>query len=261
MASSLARGDLEGGAAGAGARPDGDCELGELAALAGIGMTVPVCPGQTIVIEGDTISHCFRIVSGTVRLYKAIADGRRQVIDFLGAGDCFGLTGLERHGYSAEAILPVTLIRYSRPTIEAASHGNARLAQALFRLACSELDRAQQQMLLLGRKSADEKIASFLLGLAARNERKDRQHPRERIVHLPMSRQDIADYLGLTIETVSRTLSRFRRLGLIDLMGRQHVALRRTGRLRKLADGLVSEMPDPLRFDRQAADDAIEALA
>ena len=256
MASSLALNDLKGGAGS-----DGGRDLGELAALAGIGVTMTVCSGQIIVIEGDPIRHCFRIVSGTVRLYKAIADGRRQVIDFLGAGDCFGLTGLERHSYSAEAISPATLIRYSRQNLETATHTDARLAQALFRLACTELDQARQQMLLLGRKSADEKIASFLLGLAARSERAGRQHPLEIMVHLPMTRQDMADYLGLTIETVSRTLSRFRRLGLIDLIGRQHVALRRVARLRKLADGLVSEMPEPSRFDRQAPDDAIEALA
>ena len=260
MATSLALKDQKEGAGRAGRGSDGGCDLGELAALVGIGMTVTVRPGQTIVIEGDPIGHCYRIVSGTVRLYKAIADGRRQVIDFLGAGDCFGLTALEAHSYSAEAISPATLIRYSRQTLEAATLTNARLAQALFRLACSELDKAQQQMLLLGRKSADEKIASFLLGLASRSERKGCQHPRESMVHLPMSRQDMADYLGLTIETVSRTVSRFRRLGLIDLIGRQHVALRRVARLRELAEGL-SEMPECSRFDRRAPGAAIEALA
>jgi CRP/FNR family transcriptional regulator len=261
MATSLALNDPTESAVRVGRGSEGGRDLGELAALAGIGVTVMVCPGQTILIEGDPIRHCFRIVSGTVRLYKAIADGRRQVIDFLGAGDCFGLTGLEAHSYSAEAISPATLIRYSRQTLEAATDTNARLAQALFRLACSELDQAQQQMLLLGRKSADEKIASFLLGLASRSERAGPQHARESTVHLPMSRQDMADYLGLTIETVSRTISRFRRLGLIDLIGRQHVALRRIARLRELADGVASEMPGPSRFDRRALDAAIPALA
>ena len=215
-----------------------------------------VCPGQTIVIEGDPITHYCRIVSGTVRLYKAIADGRRQVIDFLGAGACFGLTGLERHSYSAEAVSPATLIRYPRKTLEAAIHRNPGLAQALFRLACAELDQAQQQMLLLGRKSADEKIASFLLSLAGHGAQRQ---PLESMVHLPMSRQDMADYLGLTIETVSRTMSRFRRLGLIDLIGRHHVALLQIARLRELAEGLAAELPEPSRFDRRAQADAIEA--
>ncbi len=215
--------------------------LTELATLGGMGITVTFDSGQTIVIEGDPILHCFRIIAGTVRLYKAIADGRRQVLDFLGQGQCFGLTGFARHSYSAEALSPVTLIRYSRQTIEAAIETNPGLAQALFRLACTELDQAQRQMLLLGRKSADEKIASFLLGL---RERTGGDIPKTRnTVHLPMSRQDMADYLGLTIETVSRTMSRFKRLGLIGLIGRQHVALCQIERLRELADGL---MPDGL---------------
>jgi CRP/FNR family transcriptional regulator len=211
-------------------------DLTELATLGGIGITVTVGPGQTIVIEGDPILHYFRILTGTVRLYKAIADGRRQVLGFLGEGQCFGLTGLARHAYSAEALSPTTMVRYSRQAVEAAIQTNPALAQALFRQACVELDQAQQQMLLLGRKSACEKIASFLLGLSAHTRGDDRTA--QDVVHLPMSRQDMADYLGLTIETVSRTVSRFRRLGLIGLIGRRHVALRRIDRLSELADGL-----------------------
>jgi CRP/FNR family transcriptional regulator len=211
-------------------------DLTELATLSGIGITVCVGPGQTIVIEGDPIQHYFRIISGTVRLYKAIADGRRQVLGFLGEGQCFGLTGLAHHTYSAEALSPTTMVRYSRQTVEAAIETNPGIAQALFRQACAELDQAQQQMLLLGRKSACEKIASFLLSLRGRT--------RADVVHLPMSRQDMADYLGLTIETVSRTMSRFRRLGLIGLIGRRHVALRRIDRLSELADGLAGD-PSP----------------
>ena len=242
MATSLAPNDLDADADRIGRGWDCSGGLGELAALAGIGVTMTVCPGQTIVIEGDPIRHYFRIISGTVRLYKAIADGRRQVIDFFGAGQWFGLTGLARHTYSAEAVSAVTLVRYSRQTIEVAIRSDPGLAQALFRLACFELDQAQQQMLLLGRKSADEKIASFLLALAERAQAAGarHRHPIENIVHLPMSRQDMADYLGLTIETVSRTISRFKRLGLIDLIGRQHVALCRIDRLSALADGLTA---------------------
>jgi CRP/FNR family transcriptional regulator len=229
-------------------------DLTEVAALGGIGITVTFSPGQTIVIEGDSIRHYYRIISGTVRLYKAIADGRRQVLDFLGGGQCFGLTGLARHTYSAEALSPVTLIRYSRQTVEAAIETNPGLARALFRLACTELDQAQRQMLLLGRKSADEKIASFLLGFVERSEaaRADDQQPLENVIHLPMTRQDIGDYLGLTIETVSRTMSRFKRLGLIALIGRQHVALCQIDRLSELADGLTTEAPEGSRFERSA---------
>jgi len=245
MATSLALNDLEETADRLGAnlmdraRSDSGCgQATSFAAPAGIGVTATFCPGQTIVIEGDPITHYFRIVSGTVRLYKAIADGRRQVIDFLDAGSCFGLTGLAHHSYTAEAVSPVTLIRYPRQTLEAAIDTDPELARSLFRLACTELGRAQTQMLLLGRKSADEKIASFLLGLA---ERARDEHRPAHLVHLPMSRQDMADYLGLTIETVSRTLSRFRRDGLIGLPGRQQVVLRQLALLEALADGEEAE--------------------
>lgn len=245
MATSLARNDLDGTAAGLSGnlthwtRSDRGCgQAKSVAAPAGIGVTATFCPGQTIVIEGDPITHYFRIVSGTVRLYKAIADGRRQVIDFLDAGSCFGLTGLAHHSYTAEAVSPVTLIRYPRQALEAAIDTDPELARGLIRLACLELGRAQTQMLLLGRKSADEKIASFLLGLA---ERAGDEHRPAHLVHLPMSRQDMADYLGLTIETVSRTLSRFRRDGLIGLPGRQEIVLRQLARLEALADGEGAE--------------------
>jgi len=215
----------------------------ELAALGGIGITVAFAPGQTILIEGDPIWHYFRIVRGTVRLYKAIADGRRQVLDFLGEGQCFGLTGLERHTYSAEALSPVTLIRYPKQVVEAAIATNPDLARVLFQMACKELDQAQRQMLLLGRKSADEKVASFLLGLRRRNgaAHDPDKASQDSVIHLPMSRQDMADYLGLTIETVSRTMSRFKRMGLIGLIGRQHVALRQIGRLAALAEGSMAD--------------------
>jgi CRP/FNR family transcriptional regulator, anaerobic regulatory protein len=249
MRTSLAPNDLAAGATAERA-PERGGDLEQLAALVGVGVTVMVCPGQTIVIEGDPIRHHFRIISGTVRLYKAIADGRRQVIDFLGAGDCFGLTGLDRHTYSAEAVTPVTLIRYPRQNLEAAIQSDSGLARVLFRLACAELDQAQRQMLLLGRKSADEKIASFLLGLARQG------GALEPVVHLPMSRQDMADYLGLTIETVSRTMSRFRRLGLIDLIGRHDVALRKVARLQAMAEGMETETASPSPVDRRERDDA-----
>ena len=207
----------------------------ELEALPGIGITVTVEPGQTIVVEGDPIVHYYRIVSGTVRLYRSIADGRRQVIDFLSARDCFGLTGLDCHACSVEAVSRVVMIRYPRHGLEAAVQSDPGLAGRLFRLACAELGRAQEQMLLLGRKTAEERIASFLLRLAGTSDPSAEQP----VVTLTMSRLDIADHLGLTIETVSRTLSRFKRDGLIDLPSRHEVALCRIHRIRALADGAV----------------------
>jgi CRP/FNR family transcriptional regulator len=200
----------------------------------GIGITVAAGPGQTIVVEGDPIDGWFRIASGAVRLSKSTPDGRRQVVDFLIAGDYFGLTSERHYGYSVEAISRTTLVRYSRARLEAGVETEPVLARRLFGIACAELQRARQHLLLLGRKCADEKIASFLLALA---ERLGTHSNGADIVHLPMSRQDMADYLGLTIETVSRTLTRLRREGLIALSTPQHVLLLRPDRLRTLAEG------------------------
>jgi CRP/FNR family transcriptional regulator len=204
----------------------------------GIGITMTVAPGRTIVIEGDPIEGCYRVASGALRLFKSTPDGRRQVIDFLVAGEYFGLSCGERYGYSVEAIAATTLVRYPRARLEAAMAAEPELAQRMFGIACAELARAQQHLLVLGRKSADEKIASFLLTLALRLSDGGTGLG---VIRLPMSRQDIADYLGLTIETVSRTLSRLRRDGLIALPTPQEVVLRRPGDLGALASGDLVE--------------------
>jgi CRP/FNR family transcriptional regulator len=169
-----------------------------------------------------------------VRLSKSTPDGRRQVVDFLIEGEFFGISSDRCYGYSVEAIARTTLVRYARARLEAAIEAQPDLARRLFGIACAELQRARQHLLLLGRKSADEKIASFLLTLALRL---DPEGDALDALQLPMSRQDMADYLGLTIETVSRTLTRLRRDGLIALPTPQHVLLLRPERLRDLAEG------------------------
>ncbi len=206
----------------------------QLADLAGPGITQKVGAGQTIVIEGDPIDHCYRILSGTVRLYKSVADGRRQIIDFLGPDDCFGMTGFEVHAYSVEAITDVVVIRYPRQRFDNIVQEKPDLGRQLMRLACSELNQAQQHMLMLGRKSADERVASFLLELFERQDGPDREMGS---LHLTMSRQDIADHLGLTIETVSRIFTRFRQSGLIGLLDRHAVTLNDLDRLSSMAAG------------------------
>jgi CRP/FNR family transcriptional regulator len=203
---------------------------------AGPGVTLRAKAGQTIVIEGDPIDHYFRLLSGTVRLYKAVADGRRQIIDFLGPQEWFGLTGLDDHGCSVEAITDVVMIRYPRQRLDGVIEEKPDLGRQLLRLACSELNRAQQRMLLLGRKSAEERVASFLLDLF---ERRDDPGQEADLLHLAMSRQDIADHLGLTIETVSRIFTRFKRAGMINLPDRHSVILRDSHRLAMMAEGAL----------------------
>jgi CRP/FNR family transcriptional regulator, anaerobic regulatory protein len=203
----------------------------ELERLVGIGLTIQATPGQTIVLEGDPGSHFFRVLTGAVRLYKGTADGRRQLIDFLVAGDCFGLFG-SQYTYSVEAITHTKLIKTARATLAAVREQPA-LADRLIELAAAELARAHEQMLLLGRKNAQEKVASLLLELARRTDA-DEARPTFR---LPITRQEMADHLGLTIETVSRTMTRLKEEGFIALPTPHDVVLLHPAGLAALAEG------------------------
>jgi CRP/FNR family transcriptional regulator len=209
-------------------------QTAEIEALLGVGITQDSNAGQTIVVEGEPRSHGYRVLQGAVRLVKGLADGRRQVIEFLVAGEYFGLIGGAEHAYSVEAIVGSKLARYSCAKLDAAARANPALAERLLDLARTDLERAHAQMLLLGRKTAEEKIASFLLALARRQG--DGARPAG-MLRLPMSRQDMADYLGLTIETVSRTMTRLRQEGLIALPSPQQVVLQQRSMLEALAEG------------------------
>ena len=204
----------------------------EFQGLVGIGITIQATRGQTIVLEGDLCGHCFRLLTGAVHLYKGTADGRRQLIDFLVAGDCFGLLGA-CYSYSVEAITHTTLVKTPRATLAAAMHERPALADRLIVLAAAELARAHEHMLLLGRKNAQEKVASLLVELARRIGA-DETRPAFR---LPISRQEMADHLGLTIETVSRTMTRLKEEGLIRLPTPHHVVLLHPAELAALAEG------------------------
>jgi CRP/FNR family transcriptional regulator, anaerobic regulatory protein len=216
--------------------PDGvaDGERSELDKLVGIGITIEAAAGQTIVLEGDPCTHCFRVLSGAVRLYKGTADGRRQLIDFLVAGDSFGLLGA-RYSYGVEAITGSTLVRASRPTLAAAVREQPELAERLIERAAAELARAHEQMLLLGRKNAQERVASLLVDLARRLGA-DAARPAYR---LPISRQEMADQLGLTIETVSRTMTRLKEAGFIALPTPHDIVLLHPAELTALAEGVA----------------------
>jgi CRP/FNR family transcriptional regulator len=204
----------------------------ELEGLVGIGITFRAAPGQTIVLEGDACESCFRVLTGAVRLHKGTAAGRRQLIDFLVAGDCFGLIGTH-YSYGVEAITQSTLVRVSRATLAAAARGRPEVAERLIEHAAAELARAHEHMLLLGRKNTQEKVASLLVDLARRIGA-DESMPAFR---LPISRQEMADHLGLTVETVSRTMTRLREKGLIALPTPHYVVLLHPAELAALAEG------------------------
>jgi CRP/FNR family transcriptional regulator len=209
-----------------------DGETPDLDKLVGIGVTIEAAAGQTIVLEGDPCTHCYRVLSGAVRLYKGTADGRRQLIDFLVAGDCFGLIGA-RYSYGVEAITRSTLVRASRPSLTAAVREQPGMAERLIERAAAELARAHEQMLLLGRKNAREKVASLLFDLA----RRLGANAARPAFRLPISRQEMADQLGLTIETVSRTMTRLREEGFIALPTPHDVVLLHPAELAALAEG------------------------
>jgi CRP/FNR family transcriptional regulator, anaerobic regulatory protein len=150
----------------------------------------------------------FNITEGMVRLYKSLPDGRRQIVGFGLPGDFLGLALMDRHGVAAEAVTAVKACRFARTAFIDYVGGRPRLLRRLHEFAGHDISMAQDQMLLLGRRTAEEKIAAFLIQLKTRYGRIGAISVQ---VPLPMSRQDIADYLGLTIETVSRTLTRLAR--------------------------------------------------
>jgi CRP/FNR family transcriptional regulator, anaerobic regulatory protein len=185
--------------------------------------------GETIFWEGDAADSVFEVVSGTLRLHKLLPDGRRQVTGFLCAGHLIGLAPEGTWVYTAEAITDVTLCRYRRPAFERLIDTVPGFARRVLTVTSHELRVAQDQMLLLGRKTAAERVASFLLLMA------EQQGGEE--ISVPMGRNDIADYLGLTVETVCRTLTQLKRSEMIELPTHGHIVIRDRDELEELAAG------------------------
>jgi CRP/FNR family transcriptional regulator, anaerobic regulatory protein len=194
--------------------------------------TVRMTKGDILCHEGDEATACYRVVSGCVRLSKLLPDGRRHVIDFLFPGDFFGLGEASEHEATAEALEAGFVARYPRRQLEALAERDITACNLLRRVATASLSAAHARSTTLARLGAAERLAVFLLHLSERTGGGD-------TVLLPMSRTDIGDYLGLTIETVSRTLGLFKSRGMIKLLDAHRVAL--TGRyaLVALADGDV----------------------
>jgi len=208
-----------------------DSEIGELSSIV-TRVTVP--PQHMLFHEGDSAENVFNVTGGAVRLYKLLPDGRRQIMGFMLPGDFLGLAGQHGFSYSAEAITEVEMCRFPRRQLDLVFDRFPRLERQLYNIANDELVAAQDQMLLLGRKTASEKIASFLLRLSERQEQRgDPGNP----VFLPMTRGDIADYLGLTIETVSRIMSQFRRKGVIHQNSLTEIDLQDRSVLENLTEG------------------------
>jgi CRP-like cAMP-binding protein len=197
--------------------------------------TVTVPRNRAIYFEGDPAEHYYRVVSGTVRICKETEDGRRQIASFPAAGNLFGWAGRTHHGYSAEAVTDVTLLRWHRRTIEAAILADPDAGHRILAILFEQLGEAQTHLLLLGRMRATERVAAFLLARAERYRREGFQGGR---VPLPMCRKDIADYLGLTVETVSRTMHALKQRGVIGFGAGDAVQIADHGELERLGCGL-----------------------
>lgn len=173
--------------------------------------------------EGEATRYVYRVITGAVRTYRVLSDGRRQIVEFHTAGDVFGLDGEAHHAMGAEAVRDATLQVMRREAFLHEQGSETALAALL-----KKFNRAQAHMLLLGRHTACERVAAFLLDF--------RDRMGADAFDLPMSRQDIADFLGLTIETVSRTFSQLQAARLIDLASCRHVVLRNTEALERLCE-------------------------
>src|SRR5215467_2322470 len=174
----------------------------QLELLTAVGSKLRVAQNQTIFSEGEPADHAYKIVSGVVRLCKHLPDGRRQIAQFLFPGDYLSFIKLGDHSFSAEAVVDVVLLSIPQSQIELLCQKNPELRNKLFSMLSARVRDIQNHLTMVGRQTAKERVAAFLLLLFERTGTKS--------IELAMGRQDIADYLSLTMETVSRILSLFK---------------------------------------------------
>jgi len=203
----------------------------EVAALEAIVTHQTFTPGQSVFFEGDPADHVYNITGGMLRLSKLLSDGRRQITGFLLPGDFLGFIRGDNYSFAAEAVTQANLCRFSLGDFMDLLDRFPKLEKRLLERASNELAEAQDQMLLLGRKSPKEKLASFLVRMA---ERQARALGPSKELRLAMGRNDIADYLGLTIETVSRCFTQLRKDKILALPESNIVIVKDGTRLRAL---------------------------
>ena len=195
-----------------------------------------VLPAKTPIFhQGDEATHIYKVNSGVVMVYRLLEDSQRQITGFYTAGDFFGLTPDETYHDTAMTVATSNIAGFTMQEVSA----NADLQRELFTRTCYQLEEAQKMMMTLSKKSASEKVAAFLVMLAKRNGRFAGQDGEEMDIALPMSRLDIADFLGLTIETVSRRLTDLKSKGVIELPSRHTAHICRFGQLESMAGALT----------------------
>jgi CRP-like cAMP-binding protein len=190
------------------------------------GATAPFRRNAEIYGDKEDAEYVYKVVSGSVRTYKVLTDGRRQIGAFYLTGDVFGLERGDKHTFSAEAVANCLVLVIKRRALVVRASRDLDIARMLWTITAAELQRTQNHVMLLN-KTAQERVASFLLDMAVRSSATDE-------IELPMPRQDIADYLGLTIETVSRTLTQFENSAMIAIPSARRIAFRNRQALSRL---------------------------
>jgi len=189
--------------------------------------------GELIYAAEDLAAMAGTLIRGTVKIYKLLADGRQQIIGFLQPGDFVGSITQESYRCFAEAITPVTLCVFPLSSLNRVLHELPNFEHQLLKIASQDLDQAQEWMLLLGRKTAQERLATFLLLIYDKAKSRGAE---EGVLSLPMNRAEIADYLGLTIETVSRQVGKLKGMGVIQPIGNHQIEILDPAHLRHIAE-------------------------
>jgi CRP-like cAMP-binding protein len=191
-----------------------------------MGATMSFARNSEIYGENEPAEYLYKVIAGTVRTYRVLSDGRRQIGAFYLPGDVFGLETGDEHAFSAEAVSDAKILVMKRSAVVSLASRDSEIARELWSLTSHELQRVQDRILLLI-KTSQERVAGFLLEMAQRVNATNE-------IELPMSRQDIADYLGLTIETVSRTLTQLESDAAIALPTSRRIVLRNHAALKRL---------------------------
>ena len=195
--------------------------------MARLGLRMTFGKDEEIFCQDEDADLIYIVVSGAVRTTRLLSDGRRQVGSFYYPGDLVGLQTGDTHRFSAEALSESTLLVIKRSSLKTFA-GDEEIDRAIWEATRRELERTQEHLLGLGRKTACEKVASFLMDLAAREDSDE--------IALPMGRQDMADYLGLTIETVSRMLTQLQGASVVEFEGCRRFRVKRWDALERLAE-------------------------
>ena len=189
---------------------------------------------EHLFIANDTQTHIYQVLEGVVGVYKMLSDGRRQIVTFYYPGDLIGVEDTGTWLHHGEALCNTKIRCIALSTIDSLISSEPGFGQAMLATLATELAETRDQLLSLGRKSALEKMATFLLRISRRNQRENTD---ECQLHLPMTRAEIADYLGLTIETVSRTITKLKTAGVIQLESRSRVIIKDLESLEDIANG------------------------